>query len=339
MSDFASPTALSLALWVLPQASAAFRSAALARQNELTKPAGSLGRLEDIAVFLAGWSHDGTPRATRADALVFAGNHGVTARGVSPFPAAVTAQMVANFQAGGAAINALAGINGITLRIYALDLDQPTADITSAPAMSVAETTAALAAGANAVAADCDLLILGEMGIGNTTIAAALAARAFGGTGTDWVGPGTGHDAAGVALKAQVVDAALARHASTERTAFDALRTLGGRELAAMAGAIVTARQRRIPVLIDGFVVTAALAALALECPDITGHCIAAHVSGEPAHRQLLAKLGLVPLLDLGMRLGEGSGAAVALPVVRAACATHTQMATFAEAAVSGREG
>jgi nicotinate-nucleotide--dimethylbenzimidazole phosphoribosyltransferase len=246
--------------------------------------------------------------------------------------------MVANYAAGGAAINALAAAHAISLSVHPIRLDQPTADFTAAPAMTADETAEALAIGMAAVPDDIDVLIIGEMGIANTTIAAALAAAVFGGTGTDWVGPGTGHSTDGIALKARVVDAALALHRTAPRTAFDTLRTLGGREQAAMAGAILAARTKSIPVLIDGFVVSAALAALTLDAPAITSHCIAAHVSGEPAHRRLLAGLGLVPLLDLGMRLGEGSGAAVALPLLRAAVATHMGMATFAEAAVSNRE-
>lgn len=332
------PARFGHALTDLPAIDAAHVAAARTRQTQLTKPPGSLGRLEDIAEFLAGWSADGTPRAAHARALIFAGNHGVTARGVSPYPSTVTMQMVANFRSGGAAINALSRLHGIDLDVIALDLDRPTADITVAPAMSADETIAALNAGFDAVdSATCDVLILGEMGIGNTTIAAALAARALGGAGRDWAGPGTGHDAAGIARKADVIDTALARHADVRRTAFDTLRCLGGRELAAMAGAILAARRSRIPVLIDGFVVSAVLAVLAMQAPDITAHCIAAHVSGEPAHRRMLDALKLQPLLDLGMRLGEGSGAAVALPLLRAACATHTGMATFDEAAVSNR--
>jgi nicotinate-nucleotide--dimethylbenzimidazole phosphoribosyltransferase len=223
------------------------------------------------------------------------------------------------------------------LEVHALDLERPTGDITLEPAMSVAEAQRAFDVGAAAVDPDGDLIILGEMGIGNTTIAAALAARVCGGTGGDWVGAGTGLDADGVARKAAVVDAALRRHQTVRRDALATLAALGGRELAAMAGAIVAARRARLPVLIDGFVGTAALAVLTLDAPAITAHCLAAHVSAERAHRRLLAQLDLAPLLDLGLRLGEASGAALALPIVRAAVATHTGMATFAQAAVSTR--
>jgi nicotinate-nucleotide--dimethylbenzimidazole phosphoribosyltransferase len=321
----------------LPTVDEGFQAAARARQAALTKPAGSLGRLETIAEFLAGWSKDGRPRADRVVAHVFAGNHGVVAQGVSPYPQVVTAQMVANFRAGGAAICALARSCGFALEVHALDLERPTGDITLEPAMSVAEAQRAFDVGAAAVDPDGDLIILGEMGIGNTTIAAALAARVCGGTGGDWVGAGTGLDADGVARKAAVVDAALRRHQTVRRDALATLAALGGRELAAMAGAIVAARRARLPVLIDGFVGTAALAVLTLDAPAITAHCLAAHVSAERAHRRLLAQLDLAPLLDLGLRLGEASGAALALPIVRAAVATHTGMATFAQAAVSTR--
>jgi nicotinate-nucleotide--dimethylbenzimidazole phosphoribosyltransferase len=320
----------------LPAPSDAFRAAARARQRQLTKPTGSLGRLEDVAVFMAGWSRDGTPRAERVAIHVFAGNHGVVAQGVSPYPAAVTAQMVKNFQAGGAAINALARTAGTRLGVHALDPDRPTGDIAVEAAMSLAETEAAIAAGAAAVTGDLDLLVLGEMGIGNTTIAAALAAQVCGGGGSDWAGAGTGLDAAGVARKAAVVDRALARCRDVPRSAIATLAALGGREIAALAGAIVAARRARVPVLIDGFVVTAALAVLAMENPAVTAHALAGHVSAERAHRRLLAHLDLPPLLDLGLRLGEASGAAVALPIVRAAVAAHVEMATFGEAGVSG---
>jgi nicotinate-nucleotide--dimethylbenzimidazole phosphoribosyltransferase len=293
--------------------------------------------LEDIAVFLAGWSRDGTPRAERVATHLFAGNHGVTVHGVSPYPASVTAQMVENFRCGGAAINALSRALQFDLHVHALDLDRPTGDIATAPAMTTVEAAAAFMRGAASVDPDLDLLIVGEMGIGNTTIAAALAAFVCGGHAGDWVGAGTGLDALGVAQKAAVVERALARHRQTPRSALAVFAALGGRELAAMAGAIVAARRRRIPVLIDGYVVTAALAVLAMENSEITAHCLAGHVSAERAHRRLLAHLNLPPLLDLGLKLGEGSGAALALPLVRAAVATHTGMATFTEAAVAGR--
>ncbi|MEJ7933759.1 nicotinate-nucleotide--dimethylbenzimidazole phosphoribosyltransferase [Sphingobium sp. AN558] len=305
------------------------------RQAKLTKPAGSLGRLEDIAIFFAGWQARPIPRVEHGRAVIFAGNHGVTGRGVSAFPADVTAQMVGNFKAGGAAINALAGAAGLELKIVALDLDRPTADFTGAPAMSESECLTALSAGAASVDADLDMLVVGEMGIGNSTAAAALCARSLGGDGASWVGPGTGVDDAGIRRKIDVVDAALAFHGTAPLTPFETLRRVGGREIAAIAGAVLRARQLHVPVLLDGFISCAALAPLAPIAPRVIVHCLAGHCSAEPGHARLLDALGLVPLLHLDMRLGEGSGAAVAANLVRSALAAHAQMATFAQAAVS----
>lgn len=336
MSAFYSPDAFAVALRDLRAPDTVARAKAAERQGQLTKPLGSLGRLEDIAIFMAGWQGRERPRIERARTAIFAGNHGVTVHGVSAFPASVTAQMVANFQAGGAAINALSAAAGLELKVVALDLDIPTADFTSAPAMTDAECLAALNSGAEVVEADLDLLVVGEMGIGNSTAAAALCARSFGGTPADCVGPGTGVDAEGVARKADVVSRALAFHAGAPVTAFETLRRVGGREIAAIAGAVVHARQLGVPVVLDGFISGSAVAPLAATNPEITAHCIAGHCSAEPGHGRLLGKLGLDPLLSLGMRLGEGSGAAVAVSVIRAALAAHNGMATFAEAKVSG---
>lgn len=332
---FPTIAAFERALDGLPDPDAAAIAAARARQARLTKPAGSLARLEDIAIFLAGWQGRERPRIDRGRAIVFAGNHGVTLHGVSAFPPAVTAQMVANFEAGGAAINALAAAAGLELQVVALDLDRPTADFTSAPAMDEGECLAALSAGAAAVQPGIDLLVLGEMGIGNSTAAAALAARSFGGDAAAWVGPGTGIDGDGIARKLAVVDRALAFHADGPHGAFETLRRVGGREIAAIAGAVLRARQMRVPVILDGFICCSAVAPLAAAVPAITAHCLAGHVSAEPGHGRLLDRLGLDPLLRLGMRLGEGSGAAVAAAVVRSALAAHGQMASFAEAGVS----
>ena len=245
--------------------------------------------------------------------MIFAGNHGVVARGVSAFPASVTAQMVANFSAGGAAINALAAVAGLALDVVALDLERPTADFTRAPAMTEDDCLAAINAGADAVSGDLDLLVLGEMGIGNSTAAAALCNASFGGIARDWVGPGTGVDGAGIARKIATVEAGLARHRDHLGDPFEILRRLGGREIAAIAGAVVAARMRRVAVVLDGFICSSAVAPLAMRRPGIVEHLVAGHVSAEPGHARLLAKLGLEPLLRLDMRLGEGSGAAVAV--------------------------
>lgn len=336
MNRFPTIAAFDAALIDLPKPDAAALEAARARQAQLTKPPGSLGRLEDIALFLAGWQGRERPVLRNARAAIFAGNHGVTVHGVSAFPADVTAQMVRNFQAGGAAINALARATDLDLKIVALDLDRPTADFTCQPAMTEAECLTALSAGAAVVEPGLDLLVVGEMGIGNSTAAAALSARSFGGPVTDWVGPGTGVDSQGIARKIAVVEQAIAFHADAPMTPFETLRRLGGREIVAIAGAIVTARRRRIPVVLDGFISCSALSAIAAVCPAITDHCLAGHRSAEPGHGRLLDRLGLTPLLALDMRLGEGSGAAVAIAVIRSALATHNGMATFAEAGVSG---
>jgi nicotinate-nucleotide--dimethylbenzimidazole phosphoribosyltransferase len=320
----------------LPAGDDAAAAAVAARQAQLTKPPGSLGRLEDLVAWLARWQgHE--PRLARVDVLVFAGNHGVTAQGVSAYPAAVTAQMMANFRGGGAAINQLARMAGANLHVMALALDAPTADFTREPAMDEDGFLAAVTAGYDAVAPAADLVCLGEMGIGNTTAAAALAAALFGGGGARWAGRGTGVDDDGLARKRAAIAVALERHAALLGDPLALAAALGGRELAAILGATLAARRQRIPVLLDGFVSTAAVAPLAKLRPDALDHAQAAHVSAEAAHRALLAELQLAPLLDLGMRLGEGSGAAVAIPLLRAALACHTGMATFAEAGVAGK--
>ncbi|MFD2236869.1 nicotinate-nucleotide--dimethylbenzimidazole phosphoribosyltransferase [Aureimonas populi] len=335
MTAFSSIAALRDACTILPEGDESAARAAAARQGTLTKPAGSLGRLEEIACFLARWQGRAVPALDEVAVLVFAGSHGVAARGVSAFPAEVTAQMVANFEAGGAAINQLADMAGARLCVLALDIGRPTADFTQGPAMDEAQFLAAVGAGWDGVPPGAELLCLGEMGIGNTTAAAAVAAALFGGTGADWVGRGTGVDAAGLARKAAAVDAGLARHAGALADPLEALRRLGGRELAAMFGAALSARRKAIPVLIDGFVCTAALAPLARLHGGGLSHALAGHVSAEAAHRELLAKLGLRPLLDFDMRLGEASGACLAVPLLRAALACHAGMASFAEAGVS----
>lgn len=337
MTEFASLDDLRRACSDLPSPDAASAQAATARQNMLTKPQGSLGRLEDIAIWLAGWQKKPVPALDAVRVIVFAGSHGVTARGVSAFPAEVTGQMVANFAAGGAAINQLAKSVGATLSVVPLEIERPTRDFTSGPAMDDGEFLAAVSTGYNAVQADTDLLCLGEMGIGNTTAAAAVAAGLLGGTGADWVGRGTGVDDAGLQRKAAVVDEALALHAESLSDPLAVLAALGGRELAAMFGATLAARKHSIPVLIDGFVCTAAVAPLAKLAKDGLAHVLAGHASAEAAHRRLLEKLALKPLLDLNMRLGEASGACLAVNILRSALACHAGMATFAEAAVSNR--
>jgi nicotinate-nucleotide--dimethylbenzimidazole phosphoribosyltransferase len=318
-----------------PDQDAAARCAA--REPELTKPPGALGRLEALSAWLCAWQGRHPPRLSRPAARVFAANHGVAARGVSAFPADVTAQMVANFHAGGAAVNQLCQAFGVGLAVEAITLENPTADFTTEPAMSEAGFVDAFNRGLTAVGEDIDVLALGEMGIGNTTAAAAIAHALFGGAASDWTGPGTGVEGAALRRKTEVVEAAVALHGPAAGDPLDLLRRLGGRELVAIAGAIIGARLARIPVLLDGFICTAAAACLAAAQPDALDHCQAAHVSAEPGHRALLRRLDKEPLLDLGMRLGEASGAVLAVAVLRAAVACHTGMATFGEAGVSDK--
>lgn len=326
-------------LAMMPGADGAAIEAARARQAELTKPAGSLGRLEWLAEWLAGWQGKAQPTVSRPLVAVFAGAHGVTAQGVSAFPDAVNRQMLANFAAGGAAINQICAAYGLGFKVFDLAVDMPTKDITQEPAMSEKDTVATMAFGMEAIAGGTDLLGIGEMGIGNTTIAAAIYAALYGGGAERWVGRGTGVDDAGLARKIAAVEAALARHAAALSDPLAILASLGGREIAAMAGAILAARIQRVPVVIDGYVATAAAAILhALDARAID-HCVFGHLSAEGAHREVLERFGKAPLLALGMRLGEGSGAALAMGLIKAAAACHNDMATFAEAAVARKDG
>jgi nicotinate-nucleotide--dimethylbenzimidazole phosphoribosyltransferase len=337
MANFASLTDLRALCLDLPGGHPAASAAVAAREDRLTKPPKSLGRLEDLTAFLAHWQGHAPPRLDHVEILVFAGNHGVTAQGVSAYPAEVTVQMVANFSGGGAAINQLARAAGANLRVVPLSLDQPTADFTLAPAMSDDEFLAAVAAGYDAVSPDSDLVILGEMGIGNTTAASALAAASFGGRGVRWAGRGTGVDHDGLQRKRAAIDTALARHTAILNDPLRVAAALGGRELAAILGATFAARRQNIPVILDGFVSTAAVAPLYKLRTDTLAHALAGHVSAEAGHRALLEEMNLKPILDLNMRLGEASGAATALLILRAALACHTGMATFAEAGVSDK--
>jgi nicotinate-nucleotide--dimethylbenzimidazole phosphoribosyltransferase len=338
MTRFASFADLQAACLDLPGGHQDAAAAVASREQTLTKPPRSLGRLEQAVAWLSLWQGQSPPRLGTVEILVFAGNHGVTAQGVSAYPAEVTAQMVANFAAGGAAINQLARVAGAELRVIALDLDHPTADFTASPAMDEAAFLDAVTAGYEALSPEADLVVLGEMGIGNTTAAAAISAALFGGGSARFAGLGTGVDDAGLKRKREVIDTALARHDAILGEPLRVAAALGGRELAALLGACLAARHLRIPVLLDGFVSTAAVAPLAKLRADALDHTLAGHVSAEAGHRLLLEELDLQPLLDLGMRLGEGSGAAVAVLVLRAALACHTGMATFAEAQVSDKD-
>ena len=330
---FATLSDIRAALQDLPPPDAAALTAAAARNGQLTKPPGALARLEDLAIWLGGWQGTDKPAITAPQVLIFAGNHGVTAQGISAFPAEVTAQMVGNFQHGGAAINQLARLHGAQMQVHALDLDRPTGDFTETAAMTEAETAAAFGTGWHAVDPKADLLVVGEMGIGNTTVAAAIACALYGGAAGDWVGRGTGVDDAGLARKAAAVTKGVVRH--TPADPLQILQRLGGREIAAMAGAMARARSLRIPLILDGFIACAAAAVLLESNPAALDHAVAGHLSAEGAHGRLLARLGKEPLLSLGLRLGEGSGAALAIGILKAAVACHSGMVTFAEAGVS----
>jgi nicotinate-nucleotide--dimethylbenzimidazole phosphoribosyltransferase len=338
-----------------PQVSAAHRDAAAARQKELTKPAGALGRLETLAIELAGLQHTERPRAERVPIVIFAGDHGITAQGVSAYPQQVTIAMMANFAAGGAAISVLARELSSTLEVIdagtlaetplpGIVTDKPrrgSRDFSQEAALEPAEVAFALDCGQRAIARAAeirpDLVILGEMGIGNTTSAAAIAAALLGIEAHEITGVGTGLDAAGRERKARIIAAALAHHDLAGAAAERVLCAVGGLEIAAITGAMIAAAQRRIPILVDGFIVSVAALAAARLNPSCRPYLIFSHRSAEQGHRRLLEALDARPLLDLDLRLGEGSGAALALPILRLACALHNGMATFAEAAVPDR--
>ena len=346
-----------IANWVYeecPAISAAHRDEALARQVQLTKPAGSLGRLEQLATELAGLQQTERPRARRAPIIIFAGDHGIVAQGVSAYPQEVTIAMLSNFASGGAAISVLARELGSSLEVVdagtlapsplpGIVTDKPrqgSRDFSREAALNLSEVAFALECGKRAVLRTTDgspdVLILGEMGIGNTTSSAAIAAALLGTGATQIAGSGTGVDAAGLARKIAVIDEALARHHLTRDSvgAEEILSAVGGLEIAAICGAIITAAQKRIPILIDGFIVSvAALAAVRLN-PSCRPYLLASHQSAEQGHRLVLKALDVRPLVDLDLRLGEGSGAAIALPLLRLACALHNEMATFAQANV-----
>jgi len=320
---------------IVPEGDEAAVAAVRARDAQLTKPAGSLGQLEMLVEHLARWQRKAKPAMDNPMVAIFAGNHGVTKQGVSPFPPEVTAQMVTNFTNGGAAISQICALHELNLRVFELALEIPTGDFSVEAAMDDRTCAATIAYGMEAIAGDVDLLCIGEMGIGNTTVAAALLAAVFGGTGGDWVGRGAGVDDAGLARKARVVDAGLALHASVSRHPLELLGRLGGREIAAMLGALIATRHKNIPVIIDGFVATSAAAIAYAINPAALDHCIFAHCSAESGHHKALEIMQKKALLDLGMRLGEGSGAALAAVLAKTALHLHQHMATFEEAAVA----
>jgi len=326
----------------------------LERQGQLTKPPGSLGSLEAMAVRLCAMQGVQKPSVDNAQVVVFAGDHGVAAEGVSAFPQVVTGEMVKNFSRGGAAICALARQNNAVFEVVNLgtvvDLSAMenivdntimagTANFAQQAAMTLEQLTQAMAAGKAAVdraaANGATLFIGGDMGIANTTAATALASWATTQSVTSLVGPGTGLDAQGVAHKGQVIEAALAKHADAMTSPVEALRHVGGLEIAALAGAYIRAAQVGMAILVDGFITTSAAILASKIQPQITDWMFFAHASAEPGHQAMMASIGADTILDLGLRLGEGSGAGVALSILKSACVTHNEMATFAEASVS----
>ncbi|MFZ9481442.1 MAG: nicotinate-nucleotide--dimethylbenzimidazole phosphoribosyltransferase [Ilumatobacteraceae bacterium] len=314
------------------QSAAAVRS----RADDILRPAGALAALDDVAVWAARWQGTPTPAVHRPAALIFAADHGVAAAGVSNYPTEVTGAMLAAYRAGRSTVSAFAAVAGATVDAIDVGVGRPTGDIRVEPALTPERFDECVAAGRAAVEGlDADLLVLGEMGIGNTTAAASIAAAVARVTQPDddpvaWVGRGTGVDDEGLHRKQDAVLAALQRtHGLADP--LEILRQLGGAELVAMAAATVAARQRHLPVVLDGYVVTAAVLPLVLVRPDALDHCRSGHVSAEPGHRRVVERLGMRPLLDLGMRLGEGSGAMAAVPLVAMACAGVTEVPTFAE--------
>ncbi|MCA3635523.1 MAG: nicotinate-nucleotide--dimethylbenzimidazole phosphoribosyltransferase [Methylobacterium sp.] len=321
-------------LRALPGPDETSRAQVLAREAELIKPAGALGRLEEIVAHLAAWQHRAPPRINRPLVAIFAGAHGVAKKGVSAYPSEVNKAMLASFSNGQAAINQICKAHDLGLKVFDLAIELPTVDFTEGPALEEAACAATIAFGMEAIANGTDLLCLGEMGIGNTTATAAIHAALYGGPVVQWVGRGTGVDDAGHARKVAAVEAGLALHRGALKDPLEVLRRLGGREIAAIAGAILAARIERVPVILDGYVATSAAAVLHALEPSSIAHCLAGHVAAEGAHAEVLKRLGLAPILDLGLRLGEGSGAALACAIVKTALACHTGMATFAEAGV-----
>lgn len=302
------------------------------RANKVLRPRGALSRLDELAVWLARWQGTERPAVDDSAVLIFAGDHGVAGEGVSAYPQSVTSAMIQALESGVATASVMARRVGARLTVVDVGRGVPCGNIRIEPALTDAQFDTAMAVGRSAVAevGAVDLVIPGEVGIGNTTAAAAIATALLGGDAADWVGPGTGLDAAGLANKIAVVHEAVSRAAVNQP--LDALRELGGWELVAMAGAIVEARERSIPVLLDGFVVTSAALPLEMTHPGLLDHCWPAHVSAEPGHRRLVERLGRRPILDLEMRLGEASGALAAVPIVALAADSVVGVATFEEA-------
>jgi len=325
--------------WVLikspPNKDESTSKLAAEKNASLTKPPGALGRLEELAIWYCAWRHNPNANILSPQVIVFAGNHGVASLGVSAFPQEVTEQMVLNFEHKGAAINQLCQVAGAKLNVHSLELEKPTKDFTKEPALSSKEFEESLLVGWSAVKQETDLLVVGEMGIGNTTSAAVLACALFGRTAREWVGRGTGVTDEGLALKIKVVEQGLERIKEESLDPFELLRQLGGREMVAMVGAIARARALKIPVILDGFICCASAAVLEKTKNGLLDHCVAGHLSSEGAHISILELLNKKPLIDLNLRLGEASGGALAINIMKSALACHNGMASFEEASVS----
>jgi nicotinate-nucleotide--dimethylbenzimidazole phosphoribosyltransferase len=325
------PEATHLLLDDLPEPDLSAARLVRDRASRILRPTGALERLDDVAVWLAGWQRTETPRVDRTAAILFAGDHGVAAAGVSAYPAEVTQAMVDALRAGVATANVMAAAVGAELTVIDAGVGRPTKDLSVEPALDPERFDRCLEIGRSAVAdlGQVDLLVLGEMGIGNTTSASAVCTALFGGPAEAWTGRGTGIDEGRLALKSGVVAAAARRVEGASPD--EVLRQVGGTELAAIAGAALEARRRSMPLILDGFVVTSACAVLEMIRAGALDHAIAGHCSAESGHRLLLEKMGKTPLLDLGLRLGEGSGALAAVPLVKLAARCVTDVATFEE--------
>lgn len=316
----------------VPEADGAARAAAAARQETLLKPKGALGRLEEIALWWAGWR--GEAAVEKPIVALFVAAHGVTAQGVAPYPAEITEKMVGAYEKGWGAINQIALSVGAGLQVFDLGAGAPTPDLTTDDVFTEKACVQTMAYAMESLASGPDLLAVGEMGIGNSTTAAALAHALYGGSAEDWVGAGSGADAAMRDRKCEVVEAAVKRVGTPPIAGLEAMRRLGGRELAGIAGAVLAARIQKVPVLLDGYAATIAAACLEAEREGALDHALAAHLSREPGHAKVLAQIGKRPLLALDMAMGEGTGAALAIPIVRAAVAAQIGMGRLSDIGV-----
>ena len=319
----------------LPSSSLSQKNKARDYQLTLTKPPGSLGLLEELAIDLCGWQNKLFPELKNVKTLIFAGNHGVCDQSVNAFPQSVTQQMVSNFQNGGAAINQLCKVAGSDLQVIPIDLENPTKDITKDSAMKETEFLACINIGINSIDKNSNIIILGEMGIGNSTIAAAINYACFGGSIIDWVGMGTSTSNSILEHKVSVIEKATSINRS--QNPIEILMNLGGKEQAAIFGAVMACRVMKIPVIIDGYICSSSIAPLYLLNDIAIENCIFSHYSREKGHKKLLSIMGKKAILDLDLCLGEGTGAVLALNIIRSSIACHNGMASFTEAGVSNK--